>query len=268
MNQTETQDRDDLELLAGFVLGDLSDEEHARAESILKTEASSTDILEELERTAAGVQLTLLKDAERALPESLAHRIRQDGMRLVGAEPVSEIVTPVRPTIELAKSDNGVSRREWVAWLCAAAALLIAVAMWSGSESAEKTASIAREELIRNTPSILQVDWSAGKTPFDEHVSGDVVWDAISQKGYMRFENMPVNDPTVEQYQLWIIDPERDDEPVDGGVFDITATGEVVVEIDAKLNVISPAAFAITIEKPGGVVVSTQERLPLLAAVQ
>ncbi len=32
-------------------------------------------------------------------------------------------------------------------------------------------------------------------------------------------------------------------------------------------KVLKPAAFAITIEQPGGVVVSTQERLPLLAMV-
>ena len=78
---------------------------------------------------------------------------------------------------------------------------------------------------------------------------------------------MPVNDPGVEQYQLWIIDPRRDDEPIDGGVFDISKSGEVIVPINAKLDVISPQAFAVTIEKPGGVVVSTQERLPLLAKV-
>ena len=40
-----------------------------------------------------------------------------------------------------------------------------------------------------------------------------------------------------------------------------------VVQIDAKLEVLNPAAFAITIEKPGGVVVSTQDRLPLIAAL-
>jgi anti-sigma-K factor RskA len=79
---------------------------------------------------------------------------------------------------------------------------------------------------------------------------------------------MPVNDPTVEQYQLWIIDPTRDDEPIDGGVFDIASTGEVIVPVQAKLLVNQPTAFAVTIEKPGGVVVSTQERFPLLATVQ
>ncbi len=87
----------------------------------------------------------------------------------------------------------------------------------------------------------------------------------------MRFVGLPKNDPSVEQYQLWILDPERDDEPVDGGVFDSDGSGkngEFFVLIDPKLNVVSPAAFAITIEKPGGVVVSSQERLPLIAMVQ
>jgi hypothetical protein len=38
----------------------------------------------------------------------------------------------------------------------------------------------------------------------------------------MSLKNLAVNDPTQNQYQLWIVDPERDELPVDGGVFDIT----------------------------------------------
>ena len=68
---------------------------------------------------------------------------------------------------------------------------------------------------------------------------------------------MPVNDPGISQYQLWIVDPDRDANPVDGGVFDIpSGQGTVVIPVDAKLAVDKPAAFAITREKPGGVVVS------------
>jgi hypothetical protein len=58
------------------------------------------------------------------------------------------------------------------------------------------------------------------------------------------------------------------DECLDGGVFDIPTTGEVIVPINAKLQVREPFMFAITIEKPGGVVVSSRERLPLLAKVE
>ena len=56
--------------------------------------------------------------------------------------------------------------------------------------------------------------------------------------------------------------------PVDGGVFDVDSSGSVTIPIDAKLKVDSPYLFAITVEKPGGVVVSSRERLALVAPVK
>ena len=82
----------------------------------------------------------------------------------------------------------------------------------------------------------------------------------------MLFEGLPANDPSEGQYQLWIFDPERPaDYPVDGGVFD-SSGGSVRVPIDAKLVVNDPSLFAVTYERPGGVVVSTRERLIVTAA--
>lgn len=84
----------------------------------------------------------------------------------------------------------------------------------------------------------------------------------------MTFSGLPVNNPSEEQYQLWIFDAKQDDRyPIDGGVFDVTSP-TVVVPIDAKIRVSDPSMFAITIEKPGGVVVSDRSRLPLLAKVK
>ena len=72
----------------------------------------------------------------------------------------------------------------------------------------------------------------------------------------MRLVGLAKNDPRAAQYQLWIIDPSRDKRPVDGGVFDITSAGEVLVPITAKLRIDKPEGFALTREQPGGVVVS------------
>ena len=84
----------------------------------------------------------------------------------------------------------------------------------------------------------------------------------------MRFRGLTMNTPTVEQYQLWIFDKNQSEQtPIDGGVFDIDSDQEVIIPIQAKLRVREAYLFAITIEKPGGVVVSSRERLPLLAAV-
>ena len=77
---------------------------------------------------------------------------------------------------------------------------------------------------------------------------------------------MPVNDPSVSQYQLWIFDEDQE-HPVDGGVFDVTTSGEILIPIEAKLVVSKPTLFAVTIEKPGGVVVSNKERIAVVAEV-
>ena len=86
----------------------------------------------------------------------------------------------------------------------------------------------------------------------------------------MRFRGLAANDPSKAQYQLWIFDAERPEAyPVDGGVFDVpeSAGGDVVVRIEPRLPISQATAFAITVEQPGGVVVSSRERLPLLAAL-
>jgi anti-sigma-K factor RskA len=69
------------------------------------------------------------------------------------------------------------------------------------------------------------------------------------------------------QYQLWIFDKNRDERyPVDGGVFDIPpGAHEVFVPIDARVPVGEAVLFAITVEPPGGVVVSKRDRIALVA---
>ena len=104
-------------------------------------------------------------------------------------------------------------------------------------------------------------------------MSGEVVWSASTQQGYMRFRGLPANDPRVRQYQLWIFDATQDERyPIDGGVFDIGAAtpganGETIVPIAAKLSVREPKLFAVTVEKPGGVVVSGREHIVALASL-
>jgi len=124
-----------------------------------------------------------------------------------------------------------------------------------------------REQLLASDDA-FRLKWLPSSDPAALVATGDVVWSNERQEGYLTFRKLAANDPTVQQYQLWIIDGQRDPaQPVDGGVFDVQATDdEVIVRIDAKLQVFDPQAFAVTIEKPGGVVVSDRARLPLLAS--
>lgn len=164
-----------------------------------------------------------------------------------------------------------------VGWLAAAASLLVALVGWwpQSPETVEPqvvhAASLQqqRETLLARQDTLVS-SWQPTQDPAATGVSGDVVWDPVSQQGYLRLRGLAANDVRQSQYQLWIFDATRDDAyPVDGGVFDIPLQGadEVIVPILAKLPVHEAAMFAVTIERPGGAVVSSRERLVLVAPV-
>ena len=130
-----------------------------------------------------------------------------------------------------------------------------------GAKSPADPARVRAELLAR--ADTLHPAWAAQELA--KGASGDVVWSQALQLGVMRFEGLAPNDPKQSQYQLWIFD-ETQEHPIDGGVFDV-AGADVLVPIDAKLRVQKPKLFAITVEKPGGVVVSDQKRIALVASL-
>jgi len=268
MSQSDSNLRPDiLEILAGDALGELDAFERERLAGPL--DESDRQNAEELKHAATALQLALANRNSSPMPVSLKNKIALDAANYLATRPATEPVQRLPKPVIAAKT----SPRERLAWLATAASLILTVTIWGwGNRSANEVATgisptEARAALLTQAKDWLQVDWAAGTTPFADPVVGDVVWSNSRQQGFLRFVGMPINDPNSEQYQLWIIDPKRDDEPIDGGVFDVTETGEVIIPIDAKLRVVDPAAFAVTIEKPGGVVVSNQQRLPLLAKV-
>lgn len=131
----------------------------------------------------------------------------------------------------------------------------------------EPSAVQNRAQLLSEADS-LRIDWTSTDDEWMQgaDAGGEVVWNNRTQAGVMTFSGMPPNDPGEVQYQLWIFDREQQN-PIDGGVFDLTADGELAVRIDPKLGVSEPFLFAVTLEKPGGVVVSGREHIVLTAAL-
>jgi anti-sigma-K factor RskA len=181
-----------------------------------------------------------------------------------------ELAPSYRQTNSKQTASATIALREVTGWFLAIAASVLAIASWvplSSKRTLEASITERRSRLIAEADDVVQVRW---QKPADESADGrfgDVVWSSRRQEGFMRISGLSKNDPTREQYQLWIFDPARDANPIDGGVFDVSSDGEVIVPIQAKLAVGDPTLFAITIEKPGGVVVSDKSRLPLLAKV-
>ena len=216
-------------------------------------------------------------DDHQMLPNSIRQQIENTAVQMLPEINSSEEETSNVRSISDSKKSPKSSFNFFSAsgWLAAAAVLIWALFLRGGSapetltptEIAQPTVAEAREDLIANSNDLIQTTWATPEDPEYANVRGDVVWSNEKQTGYMRLSGLPVNDPNSEQYQLWIVDPSRDTAPIDGGVFDINSSGEVIVPIDAKLKVNQPAAFAITVEQPGGVVVS-EGPLRVVAAVE
>jgi hypothetical protein len=308
MSDTRPPDQPDeamVDLLIKQVTEGLSPAEQ-RAFDVLDSEVASA-YARDLERAAAALTLAG-SSKEQPLPAALAQRLaRQAAEHFAsldqGADPRkaadsgkvtdlrearSAAADKARAQLSLAPRTN---RNGAYGWLAAAACLVLAIFGWLRSPAppvapvaevvttppviaplpvkpAPPTAAEERTALLAN-PDSLKITLGATKDPAAAGVSGDVVWDPATQRGFLHFAGLAANDPAVHQYQIWIFDAGRDKRyPVDAGVFDVPANAaEVVIPIRASLMVHKPAAFAVTVEKPGGVVVSGREHVVALGAI-
>ena len=77
------------------------------------------------------------------------------------------------------------------------------------------------------------------------------VWDPDQQSGLLTFDKMPVI-TDAQDYQIWVVDPAYPN-PVNGGVFRVDANGRATLAFKPDQPVLAAAAFAISLEKKGGV---------------
>lgn len=222
------------------------------------------------DRAVAAVTVSTITVNEE-MPAELFAGIQASGVEFVEARRQAPPVEPRQAThIETARRRRPAARsNNTLPWLLAAASAAFAVFSWWSLQSPNTSVTAQEQRLVLVDAGAPVLEWSATEDPAAAGASGDVVWDNNLQQGYMRFRLLATNNPEDFQYQLWIFDAERDERyPVDGGVFDIPAgTTEVIVPIRAAIPVRNPALFAITVEPPGGVVVSSRERIALVAEV-
>ncbi len=243
MSDTRPQDQPDeamLDLLIKQVTEGLSPDEQ-RALDVLDSEVTRA-WLRDLERASAAVTLAGTAGGAQ-LPPALAARIARQAAENFG--PAAKVVN-----LDAARSDRSPvatrapGRYGAYGWLAAAACLVLAIFGWlrSPSPPAEPVAVVAPP--IATPPSVkpepptaveeraallaksdtLKITLGATKDPAVSNMSGDVVWDSATQRGFLHFTGLAANDPAVHQYQIWIFDSGRDKRyPVDGGVFDVPA---------------------------------------------
>lgn len=261
--------------------------------------------MERYDLTVAAVDLALGSGEREAMPRKLHDRLLMTaGSFFRDSSDVSPAVTSANEKVELSprRAASRFSWREAVALAVTAACVMLVLNGFATQRGLEReladtqTVSQQRQERLDGlqgefkdlttqladlrsaqqaivallTPDskpmdLVQVQWEPVHEP---KAAGEALWSDSRQEGYMRFANMPINNPSVEQYQLWIFDTEKEyAEPVDGGVFDISTAGEVIIPIKARMRIDKAVRFAVTVEKPGGVLVSKRERIPVQAFV-
>lgn len=269
MNDQEISNRFE-ELEVGRILGDLDAGELREWEKLAADPRCAGD--PSLEVTAAMVDVAAQDGDEEEVPEALLEKLRSDMAPFVVSEPKSDQV--IRPSLW----GRFFSDTE-TAWAIAAVFIILFIAQSVVDDSSQPAPAPPVAETVDGLPAaslnrLVEEADDLLKSEFRgldgyEDMSGEVVWSDRLQEGYLTLTNLPPNDPTAKQYQLWIVDPDRDAEPVDGGVFDIPADdATAVIPIRNPLIVRKPQAFLITLEKPGGVVVSDREVEVALAATQ
>jgi hypothetical protein len=287
MAETGPHDQPDeamVDLLVKQVTEGLSDAEQ-RALDVLDSAAAEAH-LRAFERAAAAVTLAGL-GAPEALPAALKARLAREADSIAGPSAAPGALSFDAAKRAAAAPERSPARSGALGWLAAAACLVLAVFGWLRQPPnvalpvadvhlkpapvqvtpprVEPTPAQARDALLARADSV-KITLAPTKDPAAKGVTADVVWDPVTQRGFAHFAGLKANDPQIQQYQLWIFDATRDQRfPVDGGLFDVPAdSADVVIPIRATLQIRKAAAFAVTVEKPGGVVVSDLSHVVVL----
>lgn len=276
-----------LDLLCKQAVFGLTESETEQLRELEKNADLGAD-LESLELTAAMISMVGLEI--EPMPAHLEAKIigsfdpqisKAAGIAAKASAEENIFTRPRQPVADEPKA--GSSLWDWFPWAVAAAAC-IALAVNVATDNSTPTVvqqpsqpqveqkltpAQERDQLLASARDVIKANWGPGNVKEIDQVGGEVVWSDEKQAGYMTLKGLPANDPNKETYQLWIFDETQDPEtPIDGGVFDVNENGEVVIPIDAKLKAKNPSLFAVTIEKPGGVVRSKREKIAAAAKIE
>ena len=281
-HRSEEQQERKFDLLIQRATTGLSDAEQHELDQL----AGSSDIWKEIDRfeiTAAAFDLALVPSEQEIIPSDVHDRLLISAGKFLGdrtSPPPAADLSGSAPDskFELSNRRSTAASFRWreIASIAVTAACLLL--MLSGFNPFAKTsnAPVANvmermDEFISSRPTdLLELQWEPMS---DSNAGGKVLWSDARQEGYMVFSDLDPNDPSLEQYQLWIFDNDANQKtPTDGGVFDISKSelgpdGTVVIPIKATVPVNRAVQFAVTVETPGGVYVSERKNIPVLAKI-
>ena len=209
-----------------YVLGLLEGSEAAQFERQMESDPELRAFVDDLDEAAAA----LAHDAPaRPLPANLRNRVVEEINR------GKRIAFPQR-------------RFNWLPW-AVAAGLALACSYLVAERVGLRSRITSLEQ--RDFFSQVQIASLSSKLQNAPNANAVVVWDEKKQKGVLKVTQLPANESNRD-YQLWLVDSRYKD-PVDGGVFHVSNDGEMSVPFKPSAPVRDAKAFAISLERKGGV---------------
>ncbi len=272
-----------LELLSDQAIFGLSEDESAELES-LKNRFPDWENAS-FETAATIISLSKLPPDEELpahLREKIASQAESFFFQKYGTNEEPELVSTTSSSPENSITETAPTQTfgwNWLGWAVAAVAIIaLVINIWFMQNQPKEEIAKVPAPTVTPSPTLneqlnqLLASTKAIKASFDamafEKFKGDVVWSNSEQKGYIRVSGLPVNDKSKSTYQFWIFDAVQGEKtPVSGGTFDIDKNGDIIIPVNSDVKVSDPKAFAITVEKPGGVVVSKQEKVAGIAKI-
>jgi anti-sigma-K factor RskA len=208
-----------------YVLGLLEREEATAFEQRLQADGELRRLVDDLDATAANL-------AHSAPPRPLPPELR------------ARVLAEVRASKTIAMP----RRTNWIPWAIAAClALSCAYLVADRGTLRKRIAHLEQRDLFAQ----VQIASLTSKLKEAPNANAVVVWDQKRQRGLLKVTQLPRN-ATDRDYQLWLVDPRYKD-PVDGGVFQVTNEGTVRVPFKPATPVRDATAFAVSLERKGGV---------------
>ena len=226
------------ELLALHALGCIDQDETTAAENLLRSDTDSRALFRELEDSLA--ELALAVDPVEP-PAGLRDRILDHLPPRAETSPVDEsgakvIAFPATAT------------KAWIPWsLAACFALICGLVLQNNLSLRDELSTLASGPDLES----IKVATLSSMMAAAPRAQAVAVWDGSLQEGVLTLSSLPPLEENKD-YQLWIIDP-RYENPVDGGVFNVSAQGETRYRFKSNQTIETISAFAVSLERKGGV---------------
>jgi len=264
------------EKLALHALRMLDPHEARILESELKNDPKMREFLAELEDVSADLALLLPPEAPPLdLRATILTEVKQRRR---------SVTAPITAPFRLLGN-------VWTAWAAAAVIAIAALALWTQKSALEDRVSVLVEsegaaqgdvrkaadmkadlekklamsgrqadalaaELsqLKQVNALSRMQIATLRSSLNRYEDGEavIVWDSEKQEGRLKIEKMPPVQANKD-YQLWVVDKKNPEVPVSAGVVKVNDDGSATMTFRPVMPVSAAAAFALSLEKEGGV---------------